>query len=64
MKIIDRRRFLGSLAVGTVALRKKCTLASSSPTVWCHCRYSHLGRAASPIRQDMIFGKDSQKQTP
>jgi transposase InsO family protein len=42
-----------------LALQKRCTLASSNPTVWCHCRYSHLGRAASPIRPDMIFGKDT-----
>jgi Integrase core domain len=32
--------------------------APSNPTVRCHCRHSHLGRAASSIRQDVIFGKD------
>ena len=42
-----------------LAFTERCTLASSSPMVWCHCRYSHLGRAASPIRPDMIFGKDT-----
>ena len=41
-----------------LAFTERCTLASSSPMVWCHCRYSHLVRAASPIRPDMIFGKD------
>jgi hypothetical protein len=42
-----------------LGITERCPLASSSPTVWCHCRYSHLGRAASPIRPDMIFGKDA-----
>jgi hypothetical protein len=41
-----------------LGITKRCTLASRRPTVWCHCRYSHLGRAASPIRPDIIFGKD------
>src|SRR5450756_1033706 len=45
-------------------ITERCTLASSSPTVWCHCRYSHLGRAASPIRPDMIFGKDRLLMAP
>src|SRR5450756_412978 len=44
-------------------ITERCTLASSCPTVWCHCRYSHLGRAASPIRPDMIFGKDRHTQS-
>ena len=42
----------------SLGITERCALASSSPTVWCHCRYSDLGRAASPIRPDMIFGKD------
>jgi hypothetical protein len=37
---------------------KKDALASSSPTVRCHRRHSHLGRTASSICSDMIFGKD------
>ena len=38
---------------------ERCALASSRPTIWRHCRHSDLGGAASPIRPDMIFGKDS-----
>ena len=33
-------------------------LATSRPTSWRHSRHSNLGWAASPIRPDMIFGKD------
>ena len=32
--------------------------AANSPTIGHHCRHSDLGRTASPIRPDMIFGKD------
>ena len=50
----------GVLQSGAHALgiTKRCALASSSPTVRCHCRHSDLGRTASSIRPDMIFGKD------
>src|SRR5262249_37652534 len=53
-------RLCGVLQSGTHALgiTERCTLASNSPTVWCHCRYSHPSWAASPIRSDMIFVKD------
>ena len=42
-----------------LGITKRCALAPSSPTIWCHCRNSDLGWAASQIRTDMIFGKDS-----
>jgi transposase InsO family protein len=41
-----------------LALQKDASLASRSPTVWCHCCHPDLGRTASSIRPDMIFGKD------
>ena len=44
-----------------LGVTERCALASSSPTIWRHCRYSDLGWAASPTRPDMIFGKDSRK---
>jgi transposase InsO family protein len=40
-----------------LGITERCPLASSSPTVWCHCRHSDLVWTASPIRSDMIFGK-------
>src|SRR5262249_25319617 len=40
-----------------LGITERCALASSSPTIWRHCRHSHLGWTASPIRPDMIFGK-------
>ena len=46
----------------TLGITERCTLASSSPTVWRHCRHSNLGRTASSIRPDMIFGKDRSCQ--
>ena len=46
------------LALHLLGITERCTLASSGPTVWYHCRYSHLGRAASTIRSDVIFGRD------
>src|SRR5260221_11667432 len=36
-----------------------CAPGSGGPAVRCHCRYPNLGRAAPPIRPDMIFGKDT-----
>jgi hypothetical protein len=48
-------------ALGTT---ERSALASSSPTVRRHCRHSDLGWAASPIRSDMIFGKDRGKHAP
>jgi hypothetical protein len=50
----------GVLQSGAHALgiTKRCALASSSPRVRCHCCHSDLGRTASSIRPDMIFGKD------
>jgi hypothetical protein len=53
-------RLCGVLQSGAHALgiTERCALASSSPTIWRHWRHSDLGRAASPIRPDMIFGKD------
>jgi hypothetical protein len=41
-----------------LGITERCPLASSRPTIWRHCRHSDLGWAASPIRPDMIFGKD------
>ena len=38
-----------------IALRR-----APPPTVWRHYRHSNLVRAASPIRSDMIFGKDTR----
>src|SRR5450759_5024457 len=43
---------------------RKMPLASNRPTIWRHCRHSDLGWAASPIRPDMIFGKDSSWNLP
>ena len=40
-----------------LALQKDTPLRRAA--VWCHCRHSELGWAASPIRPNMIFGKDS-----
>jgi hypothetical protein len=40
-------------------LALRCPLASSSPTVWCYYRHSDLSWTASPLRPDMIFGKDN-----
>jgi hypothetical protein len=37
---------------------ERCALASSSPTIWRHCRHSDPGWTAPPICSDMIFGKD------
>jgi hypothetical protein len=42
-----------------LGIRETCALAPRSPTVCCHCRHSHLGRTASSIRPDMIFGNDT-----
>jgi len=55
----------GVLQSGAHALgiTERCALASSSPAVWCHCHHSDLGRAASSIRSDMIFGKDRLRTT-
>ena len=44
-----------------LGITERCALATGCPKVWRHCRYSHLGRAASPIRPDMIFGKDKER---
>ena len=41
-----------------LGITERCALASSRPTIWRHCRNSDPGWAASPIRPDMIFGKD------
>src|SRR5262249_27548272 len=56
----DRGMVATSRARTHLAFTERCALASSSPTVWCYCRHSDLGRAASSIRPDMIFGKDSR----
>ena len=45
-------------------ITERCTFASNRPTIWCHCRHSDLGWAASQIRSDMIFGKDSIRDRP
>jgi transposase InsO family protein len=42
----------------SLGITERCALASSRPTIWRHCGHSHIGRAAPPIRPDMIFGKD------
>ena len=51
----------GVLQSGAYALgiTERCALPSRSSALWCHCRHSDPGRAASPIRPDMIFGKDT-----
>jgi hypothetical protein len=41
-----------------LALQKDAPLVSSRPTIWRHCCHSDLGCSASPIRPDMILGKD------
>jgi hypothetical protein len=46
----------GAHALG---ITERCALASSSPAVRCHCCRPNLVRTASPIRPDMIFGKDT-----
>jgi hypothetical protein len=46
-----------------LALQKDAPLASSSPTVRCHYRHPNLGRTASSICSDMIFGKDRTGQS-
>ena len=47
-----------------LGITERRALASSRPTVWHHCRHPHLGRTASPICPDMIFGKDNPIQSP
>ena len=42
-----------------LGITERCAPAPSSPTIWRHCRHSDLGWATSPIRPDMIFGKDN-----
>ncbi|MGB8578122.1 MAG: integrase core domain-containing protein [Pseudolabrys sp.] len=42
-----------------LGITERRALASSRPTLWRHCRRSDLGWPASPIRPDMIFGKDN-----
>ena len=42
-----------------LGITERCALTSSSSTIWRHCRHSDLGWTASPIRPDMIFGKDN-----
>jgi hypothetical protein len=42
-----------------LGIRERCALASSSPTLWRHCRHSDPGWTAPLIRPDMIFGKDN-----
>ncbi len=53
-------RLCGVLQPSTHALgiTERCALASSSPTIWYHCRHSDPRWTAPPIRPDMIFGKD------
>ena len=41
-----------------LGITERCAVTSSRPTVWRHCRHSDPGWTASPIRPDMIFGKD------
>lgn len=55
-------RVLQSLS-HTPGITEKCALASSGPAIWRHCRHSDLGWATSSIRPDMIFGKDTGKNT-
>jgi hypothetical protein len=47
----------GAHALGVT---ERCAPASSSPTVGCHYRHPNLGRTASSICSDMIFGKDNR----
>jgi len=46
-----------------LGITERCPLASNRPRIWRHCRHSDLGWAASPIRPDMIFGKDTSRST-
>jgi hypothetical protein len=57
----DSFRLCGLLQSSPYAfgIAERCAVASSRPTVWRHCRHSDLGWAASPIRPDMIFGKNN-----
>ena len=59
--------YTGVLQSGPHALgiTERCALASSSSAVRHHCLHSDLGRTASSIRPDMIFGKDrSMRRLP
>src|SRR6476660_6323593 len=42
----------------TLGIMERCATGSNRPTDWERCRHSSLGRATSPIRPDIIFGKD------
>src|SRR3970282_1989892 len=50
-----RFRLLGSDRPGVT---ERYTATTACPAVWQDHRYSHPGRSTSPIRPDMIFGKD------
>ena len=43
-----------------LGIRERCAHVPQSPAIWHHCRRSDLGWAASPIRSDMIFGKERE----
>jgi hypothetical protein len=45
-----------------LGITERCAPASSSPTVRCHYRHPNLGRTASSICSDMIFGKDKRRR--
>ena len=47
-----------------LALQKDAPLHRAVQWSGDHCRHSNLGRAASPVRQDMIFGKDRRGNWP
>jgi hypothetical protein len=44
-----------------LGVRERCAFASSSPTLWRHCRLPSPGWTAPPICPDMIFGKNMQR---
>ena len=58
----DTFRLYGVLQSSAHALgiTGRYAVASNHPTVWCHCRHSDLGWAASLLHPDMIFGKDGR----
>ena len=47
-----------------LGITERCALASSSPTFWRHPRHSDPGWTASPIRPDIIFGRDRRPRMP
>jgi hypothetical protein len=47
-----------------LGITERCALTSSRPTIWRYRRHSDPGWTASPIRPDMIFGKETRPWRP